>query len=253
MPIDTIQLGQILSDPEFMLPQLNRLAHASTVQHFDDFTGDDLSNYILHSGSDDLAVDPAFNAQVGGVVRLSAGDGDGAIAVDQSIIVLPTPFKAEDGNLAFEVRLKFTDITKNSLYVGFTDITTADEEGMHVSGTTLTTDMADGFGFVFDTAMTTDEFWAAGVDTNTDATGSGTTGIAPVNGTYNVLRMEVDTDGQGARAYIDGTLVKTLTAKVTTPTVAQYFVVSINGDASNSAVATVDVDYILVESDRPSA
>ncbi len=253
MPIETIALGRILNDPVYMREQLNKLSPETTYQSFHDFNELAIveadSPFIFNAGSDDLAIDPAINVQERGVLRVTAGDGDGTAAVDGSQVCLVVPVQADSGALAFECRLNITDITLCSVYVGLTDITTL-EEPMSVSGTTLTTNATDAAGFVFDTAMTTDEWWMAGVDTNVDATGSGTTSTAPVNAVYQVLRCEIDSTGTTAEFFIDGTSVGSLTANVCDASTNLYFTVFANGDGSNATAATVDVDYILVEHTR---
>ena len=119
-----------------------------------------------------------------------------------------------------------------------------------VTGTTITTNATDAVGFVFDTAMTTPEWFGVGVDTNTDATGSGTLSTAPVSAVYQVLRCEIASDGQSAEFFIDGVSKGKLTANVCDASTDLFFTVMANGDGSNAAVATVDVDYILVEHTR---
>jgi len=253
MAIKTIGLGRILNDPVFMRAQLNKLSPETMYQSFHDFNELAIveadSPFILNAGSDDLAIDPAINVQERGVLRVTAGDGDGTAAVDGSQVCLVVPVQADSGLLAFEVRLNITDITKCSVYVGLTDITTL-EEPMSVSGTTITTNATDGVGFVFDTAMTTDEWWMVGVDTNVDATGSGTLSTAPVNAVYQVLRCEIDATGTTAEFFIDGVSAGSLTANVCDGSTDLFLTVFANGDGSNAAAATVDVDYMLVEHTR---
>lgn len=253
MPIHRVQTGQVLSDPAYMRTQFTKLDPNQTIQFFYDFHEAALveadSPFILNSGSDDLAIDPAINAQAGGVLRVTAGDGDGTAAVDGSQVVVAMPFTADQGNLSFECRLKITDVSECSVFVGFTDVTTL-EEPASVSGTTVTTNASDAVGFVYDTAMTTDEWWMVGVAGDTDATGNGTTSTAPTDATYQTLRCDIDSDGEGASFYIDNTLVGSLTASVVTSSTSLYFTVFANGNGSNAAAATVDVDYIWIECDR---
>lgn len=253
MAIKKVQPSYILNNPAWMDRELSKLSPEETFQFFDDFVDQGIteaeSPYVLNAGSDDAAIDPAINAQVGGVLRVTAGDGDGTAAVDGSQVVLALPVQASKSSLAFECRLNITDVSECSVFVGFTDSTSL-EEPMSVSGTTLTTNATDAVGFVYDPAMTTDEWWLAGVDDDTDATGSGTTSVAPEDGEYQVFRVEVSADGQTAYGYIDGTLVGTLTANAVDPDTNVYFTVFANGTGSNSAAATVDVDYIVVEHAR---
>jgi len=253
MAIKNIGLGKVLNDPEFMRAQLNKLAPETMYQSFHDFNELAIveadSPFIFNAGSDDLAIDPAINVQERGVLRVSAGDGDGTAAVDGSQVCLVVPVQADSGLLAFECRLNITDITKCSVYVGLTDITTL-EEPMSVSGTTITTNATDAVGFIFDTAMTTPGWFMGGVDTNTDATGAGTLSTVAVNTVYQTLRCEIATDGQSAEFFINGLSVGNLTANVCDASTNLFLTVFANGDGSNSAVATVDVDYLLLEHAR---
>lgn len=253
MAIEKTTLGRYLSDPAFMTEQVQKLAPQQMYQWFDDFDDPTLAEadavYTLNSGSDAAAIDPAFNSQKGGVLRLAAGAGDGTVAVDGSQAVHDIPVQASYGNLAFECRLKIVDVSECAVYIGFTDSASL-EEPFSVSGTTITSTCTDGCGFVYDPAMTTDAWWAVGVDDDTDATGSGTTGISPADATYQTLRCEVSSDGQTGYFYINNALVKTLTANVVDPATNVYFTMFANGTGSNAAVAYVDIDYIVVEHSR---
>jgi hypothetical protein len=247
--------GTVLNTRKNLRDSLNEESPQSTWQSFHDFNELAIveadSPFIFNAGSDAAAIDPAISVAERGVLRVTAGPGDGTAAVDGSQVCLVVPVQADSGGLAFECRLKITDITKCSVFVGFTDVTTL-EEPMSVSVATLTTNCSNGVGFVFDTAMTTDTWWAAGVDGDTDATGSGALDLVstPVDDTYQVLRCEVAADGESADFYVDGVLAHSLTASVCAASTNMYFTVFANGDGSNAAAATVDVDYILVSHTR---
>jgi hypothetical protein len=255
MARNQIASGTVLNTRKNLRDSLNEEAPAVTWQHFDDFNyaaiAEATDPYIFASGSDDLAIDPAIAVLEKGALRLTGGDGDGATAVDSSQVHLALPCQADSGGLAFECRIKMGDITKQSVYVGFTDITTL-EEPMSVSAATLTTVATNAVGFVFDTAMTTDTWWAAGVDGGTDATGSAQLSLlsTPVNATYQTLRCEIAADGESAEFFVGGVLAHTLTAAVCAASTNLYFTVCVTGDGSNAAAALVDVDYILVSSNR---
>ncbi len=253
MPAKRFNNNDFLSSPVNMRANLDRLNPGQSWQFFADFNELAIveadSPWIFHNGSDATAIDTAINVQERGVIRLSAGDGDGTVAVDGSQMVLQVPVQADSGGLAFECSINMTDITKQSVFVGFTDISTL-EEPFSVSGTTVTSVATDACGFIFDTAMTTDAWFAVGVDTNVDATGQGTTAIVPVNNVDNILRMEIDSTGTTASAFIDGVLVKSLTANVCDGSTNLFFTCIAVGDGANTAVAIVDVDYCWVEHDR---
>ena len=102
--------------------------------------------------------------------------------------------------------------------------------------------------FCFDDAADTKQWYALGAANDVDATGCGATGVAPTHSVYQVLRIEVDPGGADARFYIDGTLVKTLTANVVTVTDLLAPFVSV--DTNTTASVTVDVDYVFVSANR---
>lgn len=214
---------------------------------FDDFTQQTLTEvdgvWIENSGTDAQAVDAVIEATAEfGVVTIVSGNLDGTFAADGSQLVSHLPVQADNGAVVFETRLHIdTAVTTVSVCAGLTDITTLEEPGS-ISGTTITTVASDGVFFCYDTAATTDEWYALGVGTNTDATGNAITGTAPVADTYQVLRIELDSDGVSARFFIDGTLVIALTAAASTPTVNLFATVTVNSTTTTSR--TVDIDYI---------
>lgn len=245
--------GTVLNTRKNLRSKLNELSPFNTYQLFMDFNELAIveadSPLILNTGSNNSA-DPAIAVAERGEYRLQAGDGDGTMGQDGSQFCMVVPCQADSGNLAFECRVKIADIAEVSLYVGFTDITSL-EEPMSVSGTTLTTNCSDGFGFVFDSAMTAPKWVAAGVDTDTDATGEGVTdATAPANDTYQTLRAEVNALGTFAEFFVDGVKVHELTDKVCTLTKDMFFTVALNGDGSNSTGEYAFVDYFLVSHDR---
>lgn len=219
---------------------------------FDDFLYQTITEadtpWILNSGADAQAIDPAINAQEGGVIRLTSGDAGSGVANDGSQLVCHIPVQADTGGLVFETRLHInTAVTTVQVVAGLTDSTSL-ELPASVSGTTVTTNLSNGCVFVYDTNATTDEWYAVGVDGDTDATGNAITGTAPTADTYQVLRIEVDADGEGATFYIDGTLAGTLTAAATAASTNLYATVIVNATTTTSR--TVDVDYVRVRTNR---
>jgi hypothetical protein len=216
---------------------------------FDDFTQQTLTEvdgpWIENSGTDAEAVDAAIVATAeGGQTTLVSGDADGTMAADGSQIVGHLPVQADSGGLVFETRLHIdTAITTVSVCAGLTDVTTL-EEPASIATATITTNLSDGVVFCFDSAATTKEWFAIGVDTNTDATGNGATGSAPVADTWQVLRIELAADGVTANFYVDGVFVRGLSAAAATPTVNLFPTVTVNATTTTSR--SVDIDYIYV-------
>ena len=248
-----VSASQVLNTRKGTRDSLNEDAPRASWQLFMDFNElviVEADSPIIENAGSQNAADPAIIVAERGEIRLQAGDGDGTAGQDGSQFCTVVPVQADSGNLAFECRVKIVDISEVSLYVGFTDITTL-EEPMSVSGTTLTTNCSDGFGFIFDSAMTAPKWVCAGVDTNTDATGEGVSdATAPADGVYQTLRAEVNSLGTFAEFFVDGVKVHELTDKVCTPTVNMYFTVCLVGDGSNSTGEYAFVDYFLVSHDR---
>lgn len=220
---------------------------------FDDFLHQTLTEadtpWIFNSGSDDLAVDPAVNAQAGGALRLTSGDAGTGIAADGSQVVSHVPMTPDKGGLVFEARLKInTAVTGAQVVAGFTDVTTLELPASIGGSDAITTTLSNGCVFVYDVGADTDQWFAVGVSGDTDATGSGATGVAPVADTWVTLRIEVDADGQGARFYINGTLVATLTANAAAAGTNLYATVVVNSTTTASKV--VDVDYLYAGHNR---
>jgi hypothetical protein len=225
--------------------------NASMVRFFDDFVDYQPAHteldraWILNAGADAQAVDPVQTAAEGGTMTLVTGNADGTTANDASQLVLAFPVQADSGGLYFETRLKIaTAITAVSVYAGFTDATGL-EEPVTNSADTLTTTASDAAGFLYDTDATTDQWWMAAVDGDTDDTGNAALGVAPVADTYQVLRAEVSADGATIKFFINGVLVGTLSgAAGVSPDVNLYF--TIIACATTTTSKTVTVDYVEV-------
>ena len=97
------------------------------------------------------------------------------------------------------------------------------------------TDDEDWHG-VYNGGTTTGETTSTNVDLDDDA----------VAGDFQVLRLEVDSNGT-ARWYIDGDLKQTVTGAVSTST---DLAVLLMVEAKGSAIEAMDVDYVLIETNR---
>ena len=220
------------------------------VRHFDDFLGDVIADeWAVAKGSDGSAVDFAHLTGVNGMLRATTGAGaGGSMAANGVQLHSALQWKANQGGLVFEARVKISAITNISLFVGLTDQIAALEMPIHsaASANTITTNATDAVGFFFDTSMTDDNFWTAGVKADTDATHADTA-IAPVADTYIVLRVEVDSSGN-AKFFVDGVQKGSVMANAVTATVALTPVVA--AFTRTAASATVEVDYVLTQATR---
>lgn len=231
----------------------------SIVTYTDDFFGDLLSaEWDAKTGSDGGVVTPTINVQQNGVVRLTTGAGATlTMAVNgvqiQGALTLRAPAQYTQVRTCFEARVKLSAITNIAVFLGITDQTSALEMPINGSGTGdgFTTTATDAIGFVFDTAMTTKNWWGMGVANDVDATGLNF-GVAPVAATWETLRVDLETDntttGSVARFYRNGLQIgSALTGGPRnsvglTPVVAAF--------TRSAASATVDLDYIHISAAR---
>lgn len=217
---------------------------------FDDYMGDTIqAENILANGSDDVAVDPALAQDQYGVVTLVAGDTGTNCAADCSEIALGLHYMANQGGLMAEFRVHFdTSVAAAAACLGLSD-TNSLEMPASIGGSDAVTDVATDYAaFCYDTGADTDEWFALSADGGAGGTGRGATGTAPVADTYQTLRIEVDASGAQCRFYIDGTLVKTITAGCISPDVAIGPVVVMQ--SLTTAAKTMDLDYTYVTAKR---
>jgi hypothetical protein len=242
--------GRVLCPKGFVSGDDGKQRHHGSphmVELWDDFIGDVIADqWNLLEGTDSTTTDAAILAGgIGGVLRLTTGDAGTGLAADSVQITQALQWQASNGGLAIEARFKLSAITTCWVFFGFTDLAATLEAPVvsAASADTITTNASDAVGFMFDTRMSTDNWWLVGVKADTDATAQNT-GYAPVADTYETFRIEVDSSGN-AVFFRNGVRVGTRMANALTaatdltPTLA----------ASKTSVAasmTVDLDYIHV-------
>lgn len=217
----------------------------------DDFLGDALdARWNVVEGTDSATSDAAILAAgIGGILRITTGDAGTGLAADLIQLNLGIlQFQASNGGLAIEAKFKLSAITTCYGFFGFTDVATLEAPiESAASADTLTTNATNAVGVMFDTRMSTDNWWLTGVASDVDATAQNS-GYAPVADTYETWRIEVNAAGS-AVFFRNGLQVGTqmsgaLTAAADlTPTIGF-------SKTSVTASMTVDVDYIQVEMDR---
>ena len=185
---------------------------------------------------------------VNGEVTLTSASDDGAHGANcSSLTGINLPFKASQGGLAMEVKVKVDDVSEAVLFVGFTDtISTTVELPIFMNAADLDSDAANACGVIYDVDATTDQFYVGGVKANTDTAPTADTAIVPTDGTYVTIRVEVDTDGV-VTGYVDGVSLGSVAAAVTTTTALTPAVV-VGNRSANQVIATID--YIWVQQDR---
>lgn len=216
---------------------------------FDDFEKLDTSRWRATEGTDSVTSNAAILAGgaggLGGVLRLTTGDAGTGLAADTEQLTHTTlQFKAANGNLVFEIRVKLSAITNCWAFFGFTDTVAAALEAPIMSagsGNTLTSNAADAVGFMFDTRMTDGNWWLVGVKADTDATAQNS-GYAPVADTYEVLRIEVDTSGN-AMFFRNGLKIGSRMSNALTASVALTPIMAVS-KTSVAASMTCDIDYV---------
>jgi hypothetical protein len=244
--------GLTLVHPSYPNGSAFTLADPRTSVLYDDFLGDaiNLDLYTLTEGTDSATSTAAIvSGGVGGVLRLTTGDAGTGYAADAEQLTGHLQWKAEAGGLVFQTRLKMSAITTCQAFLGFTDDATTLEIPIDsaASANTITTTATDAVGFFFDTDMTADTWWVAGVANGTDATHQNS-GFAPVADTYATFRIEVGADGSAVFFY-NGLQVGTKMTGAVTPTVALCPVITVS-KLSVTASMTMDIDYLYVSSTR---
>lgn len=200
-----------------------------------------IDGWRSRKGSDGQCVDWTITPAVNGECVGTIGDTTASMAVSGVQLDRGLCWKANQGGLYLEGRIKMSQITLISVFFGFTDQTAALEMPIHsaASANTITTNADDAVGFFFDTSMTADTWWLAGVKATVDATHENTT-FAPVADTYEVFRIELSTLGV-ARFYRNGKEVGSLMTGAVTATVALTPVFAgFNRDTSNTPALTID-------------
>ncbi len=226
------------------------LPSPSRVVFFDDFLGDVIADqWNLVEGTDSATSDAAILAGgIGGVLRITTGDAGTGLAADMPQLTQALQWQASNGGLAFECRIKFSAITTFYAFLGFTDLVTLEAPIISAGSVdTFTTNATDAVGFMFDSRMSTDNWWLTGVANDVDATMQNS-GYAPVADTYAKFRIEVSAAGAATFFYnglqVGATLAGAVTAGTDlTPTIAV-------GKTSVAASMTADLDYVSVAMNR---
>lgn len=217
----------------------------------DDFNGNavDTNRWGFVEGTDSATSAPSILAGgIGGVLRLTTGDAGTGLAADTIQLVQALQWQASNGGLAIEARFKLSQITVCWVFFGFTDVLTLEAPVISAaSADTLTTNASDAVGVMFDTRMSTDNWWLTGVATDVDATAQNA-GVAPVADTYEVWRIEIDSSGV-AQFYRNGAAIGTRMTGALTPgaDLTPTFCVS---KVSGASSMTADIDYIHVSMNR---
>lgn len=245
--------GIITGDPEG--PQF-ALGSPHHVVLFDDFVegfrAGASQTWFPNEGTDSATSDAAIaSTGEGGILRLTTGDaGTGYAADAEQITQRALTWKAINGGLTFEAKVRLSAITNCYAFLGFTDTVAAALEAPITAsgvGNGLTSNATDAVGFMFDTRMTADNWWLTGVKGDTDATAQDT-GIAPVATEWATLRIEVNPLGN-AVFFINGIVAGTTMLNALTASASLTAIMAVS-KTSVAASMTMDLDYVYVAMNR---
>ena len=244
---------------------------ATHMTFFDDFNGSVLQVAALGFAIDYLsfAGDGTGSSVVGvgevspeGILTFTGGDdGDAEDTLEVTAGTSGYGGLVSDGLIIVEYRSSVEDITAGDWILGLTEDVTANasEDMEYDVNTNVVTDFStvdSSIAFAFSSDAVNPTLLQA-VSTNATAIGNAadeyTLGNAPVAATYQVLRIEIDTNGD-AYWYVDGILMGAEPLAVaTTATLMPYMAASSADDCTTACgVTKVDIDYLLWVVPRPA-
>ncbi|HEX6992387.1 MAG TPA: hypothetical protein VF151_10895 [Gemmatimonadales bacterium] len=188
----------------------------------DDFLGEEVDAFKWQSliGTDPSCSQAIVLAdQYGGVAQLTTGADAGAtMALNGAQMHSQLNWRANGGGLVWEGRVNLDAITNVCLFIGMTDQRAALEMPFTLAaGDVLTANATDACGILFDTGADTDDWWLVGVAAGV-AAAKQDTALAPVAGTFELWRVEVNSAGQ-ATFYRNNVLIGTAMAGAVTSSV----------------------------------
>lgn len=245
-------LVQADAAPSAALPlaELESVDLSRKVTFYDDFLAAAIDGRISStagSGTGNQVATTVSNG-VNGEITLKSASDDGATSANATTLTLDQlNYKANQGGLAMEAKVKVDDITACAFYVGFTDVisTTVELAIGSSAGDTVVADADDACGIFFDTDADTDQIGVAGVKA-TAVTAATFSGSAPVNDTYVTLRVEVSAAG-AVTGYLNGTAIGTVANAVTATVALTPCMVICNRGAAQRILTA---DYIWAQQDR---
>lgn len=231
---------------------------------FDDFAGSAqvfsttvVNGWLSRKGTTN-AIDWTVTAAPGGTVVGKVGDTTASMAVSGVQLDSGLDWKANQGALRMEARVKMGIITNIAVFIGFTDQVAALEMPINsaAGAHTITTNATDAVGFLFDTSDTsTDQWLLTGVANDVDATvqsglGAASAALLPVADTYATFGIEISTTG-AATFFYNGKQVGTSMAGAVTATIALTPVIAaFNRTTTNGATTIITADYINASASR---
>lgn len=187
----------------------------------------------------------------GGILAMTT-----AGANNDNAVLFAGPFKPSDGGVVMEVRFRMEDITSSAVFAGWTEtLNQTDAPTMPAESTgdtpTLSFTGTGGLaGMLHDKNNTTAVWRAVAGDAGAVAsdltTATGTVSSAPVNDKWDIVRVEMDVNGD-AKIYHNGTLIDDVAACVTA---SDYGFVCVMLEARAGTAEILEVDYFYAEGGR---
>lgn len=187
-------------------------------------------------------------ASLCGEVTLTSASDDVSDANNTSTFTsIGLAYKANQGGLAVEARIKLDVVATAYLFVGFTDtISTTLECPIFLVAADIDSTATNACGVCYDTDGTTKQFFHGGVKADAD-TVPAYSGGAPTAGTYFTVRVEVSATG-AVQGFINGKAIGSAVANAVTATTALTPAIFVGNRTAAQIIATID--YIKVEMDR---
>lgn len=229
---------------------------SSKATFFDDFIGTWLisdagpADHWSSTGGSGAGTEAATTVadSINGEITLKSSSADDTHAANCTALTgINVGYKANQGGLSMEARIKIDDISEAVLFVGFTDtISTTVELPLFLTTTAIDSDAANAVGVGYDVDGTTKQFFHGGVKAGTDTTPA-YSGSAPVDATYFTVRVEVSATGS-VQGFIDGKAIGPEVANAVTITTALTPAVIIGNRSANQVIATID--YVWTQQNR---
>tara|TARA_R110000744_G_scaffold63234_8_gene130104 strand:+ start:471 stop:1466 length:996 start_codon:yes stop_codon:yes gene_type:complete len=235
---------------------------------FDDFHAaaiDATDNWIVFNGGGTSAASAAtVTAPEGKVDMISgtAGTAGVADATVMSLILLAKGSLVSLGTTVMEARVSTSHINGATICVGLSDklASGSAEAVLHVIKTAAIADdglaVTNAISFVQDAEATGATLWHgvsenAGTIAHVAVAGDCALDVGPTANTYQVLKIEIDADGD-ARFYVDGVLKFTETTAVATTSLLIPYI-AVTAEDGTPVSTTLSIDYVYFSGHRPSS
>lgn len=229
--------------------ELNSLDRSGKISWFTDFLGDTIPAEAASTAGGGTGNAVALSAGSGGRLSIKSASDDGAFTANASAFALGgLDWRADSGGLVLETRIQCDDVSEAYIFIGFSDQLPGSglEQPIFLTAGNIDSDATDACGVLYDVDGTTKQWLHGGVKNGTDTTPA-YSGAAPVEATYETIRVEVSSAG-AVTGYVNGTAIGSAVANAITTTAAVAPMIVVANRSANAV--TCLVDYFLAESVR---